>query len=436
MDDCGIGTLLKDFKLHIKIIHFLFDLLAQHSLHLKLSKSIFMQLQMDFLGVWISKEGATVDPAKVAGLRDYPCKLKDKQQVCGFLGVAGYHHIFCPNFSIIAAPLTALTGKDVPFEWGPKQIEAQNKSITLITSAPILARPDPDKQFKLETDASQVGTGAILYQRDPPITKPDGTQKPGPQRPVGFHSQKFTQTKQNYPIYNCKFLRVMRGLRCWSHLLKGTTIPVLVYTDHANLRYYREPHKIGPRIAGYLPEHKQYNILLEYKPGATNQADTLSRRPDYEGPNEINNNVTVWPDQYFCDQHTSIRIFDMDSIGDNLDSRVKLAQYQNQEKLKQWAPTHNLSLLDSTHWYHGTALVVMADNDLRRGVTSLFHDHETAGHARITKTLQLISPYYWWPGIKIFVTEYIKGCATCQMTKVNTHPAHPPMFPITPAENA
>jgi len=95
-----------------------------------------------------------------------------------------------------------------------------------------------------------------------------------------------------------------------------------------------------------------------------------------------------------------------------------------------------LTGLDSTHWYHGMALVVVADNDLRRGVTSLFHDHKTAGHARISKTLQLIAPYYWWPGMKIFVTEYIKGCATCQMTKVNTHPAHPPMFPITPAENA
>jgi len=176
--------------------------------------------------------------------------------------------------------------------------------------------------------------------------------------------------------------------------------------------------------------------LARVQPGATNRADALSRRPDYEGPNEINEDVTVWLDQYFCDQHTSIRVFDMDSIGDNLDSRIKLAQYQNQKTLKQWAPTHNLSLLDGTHWHHRTALVVVADNDLRRGVTSLFHDHETAGHAGISKTLQLIAPYYWWPRMKIFVTEYIKGCTTCQMTKVNTHPAHPPMFPITPAENA
>ena len=58
----------------------------------------------------------------------------------------------------------------------------------------------------------------------------------------------------NYPIYDRKFLAIIHGLRNWNHLLKGTTIPVLVYTDHANLRYYQEPRKIGPRVAGYLPE--------------------------------------------------------------------------------------------------------------------------------------------------------------------------------------
>jgi len=144
MDDCGIGTLLKDFDLHVDIIHFLFDLLACHGLHLKLSKSVFMQSQMDFLGVRISKDGATVNPAKVAGLRDYPRELKDKRQVRGFLGVSGYHHMFCPNFSIIAAPLTKLTGKDVPFEWGSQQKEAQNKLIDMITHTPVLVRPDPE----------------------------------------------------------------------------------------------------------------------------------------------------------------------------------------------------------------------------------------------------------------------------------------------------
>src|SRR5947208_15979785 len=97
----------------------------------------------------------------------------------------------------------------------------------------------------------------------------------------------------------------MRGLRCWSHLLKGTSIPVIVYTDHANLRYYCDPCKIGPRIAGYLPEREQYNIILEYKPGATNRADALSQRPDYEVKgNPDNEDVTIWLQHYCSEQHT------------------------------------------------------------------------------------------------------------------------------------
>ena len=51
MDDIGIGTKLKDIDKHIEMIHNLFDIMKEHGLHLKLSKSIFMQPQMDFLGV-------------------------------------------------------------------------------------------------------------------------------------------------------------------------------------------------------------------------------------------------------------------------------------------------------------------------------------------------------------------------------------------------
>ena len=72
MDDFGLGTKLEDLDYHIKIIHFLFNLLAKHGLHLKLSKSIFMAPQMDFLGVRISKDSTTIDPAKIAGIAEYP----------------------------------------------------------------------------------------------------------------------------------------------------------------------------------------------------------------------------------------------------------------------------------------------------------------------------------------------------------------------------
>ena len=175
MDDIGIGTKLSEHDTHLQMIHHLFNILAEHGLHLKLSKSTFMKPQMDFLGVRISKDGVTIDPAKITRIKNWPRHLKNLKEARGFLGVAGYHRMFVPNFSKIAAPITCLTGKDVPFEWGPKQQEAQEKIIELITHAPVLARPDSSRQFELEVDASQIGTGAILYQRDPP--KHDGEKE-------------------------------------------------------------------------------------------------------------------------------------------------------------------------------------------------------------------------------------------------------------------
>jgi hypothetical protein len=102
-----------------------------------------MQPQINFLGVRISK-GVTINPAKIAGLKEWPRNLKNLREAQGFLGVVGYHRIFVPGFSKIAALITHLTGKGVPFKWRPDQQEAQEQIIELITNAPVLAQPDPN----------------------------------------------------------------------------------------------------------------------------------------------------------------------------------------------------------------------------------------------------------------------------------------------------
>ena len=81
-------------------------------------------------------------------------------------------------------------------------------------------------------------------------------------------------------------------------------------------------------------------------------------------------------------------------------------------------------------------LVIVENDDLRRGVLSLFHDSNSAGHPGIAKIMAAIAKYYWWPGLKDFTTQYIKGCSTCQMNKVNTNPMKPPIFPISTDKDA
>jgi len=73
----------------------------------------------------------------------------------------------------------------------------------------------------------------------------------------------------------------------------------MVITDHANLQYYREPQKIGPRVNGYIVELADFNIQLVYKPGNTNKADELSRRPDM-APEDEDELVIVLPNQSVC----------------------------------------------------------------------------------------------------------------------------------------
>jgi Integrase zinc binding domain len=61
----------------------------------------------------------------------------------------------------------------------------------------------------------------------------------------------------------------------------------------------------------------------------------------------------------------------------------------------------------------------------------MYHDHESASHPGIFNTYASIARDYWWPDMKRFVVQYVKGCAVCQSTKPNTVRPKVPIYPIT-----
>ena len=273
MDDCLIATAEGELTLHRQMNHRLLDLFKENSYFLKPSKCIFEQLEVDFLGVQLGHGEISIDPSKIAGIKDWPTTLRSIKEVHSTLGVLGFQRPFIPGFAGIAKPLTSLLKKNITFNWMLNCTKALEQLITIVMSEPVLVPPDQERQFILEVDASQYVTGAILYQADKKLMDQRG--KPILQ-PCRYHSQTFSATEQRYPIYDRKFLAVIRGLKHWDYLLKCAKHPVLVITDHANLTYYRHLHKIGQCIAGYIAEYEQYNIQLAYRPGASNRADALS----------------------------------------------------------------------------------------------------------------------------------------------------------------
>jgi hypothetical protein len=121
-----------------------------------------------FLGHTISSEGISVDPTKVQEVVDWkpPTSV---HQIRSFLGLAGYYRRFIPDFSKMAKPMTELLNKEIKFRWDDKCEDAFHTLRKLLTTAPVLAQPNSNQPFDVYCDASGIGLGCILMQKQPMI---------------------------------------------------------------------------------------------------------------------------------------------------------------------------------------------------------------------------------------------------------------------------
>ncbi len=118
-----------------------------------------------------------------------------------------------------------------------------------------------------------------------------------------------------------------------------------------------------------------------------------------------------------------------------LDERIRKQQHAILNTLVSWRNAHALVQKEDRSWYKGRALVVSGGDQDKRELLQLYHNTQVVGHPGVAKTLWMLSRDYWWPGMRTFMQEYVKGCSKCQESKSRTHPNWPPIQPITPAEN-
>lgn len=126
---------------------------------------MFEQDHIDFLGFQIYAGCTCIDPIKIDGIQQWLEDLKNKKEICQFLGVMGYQYPFIVNFAKLAFTLTCLL-KDVPWDYGEEQQESIQALKQAVCDDPELVAPDIKKPFKLQTDASAYALGAVLFQNN------------------------------------------------------------------------------------------------------------------------------------------------------------------------------------------------------------------------------------------------------------------------------
>ena len=237
MDNILIVTEDDNLEEHIRMVSKVLKILQDNNLFLKPEKCHFHKRKVEYLGVIVGNGQVKMDPIKVKALIEWPTPT-NVRELHAVLGFGNYYKDFIKDYSKIAHPLHNLTRKNVLWKWEDEEQEAFDTLKHRFTSYPVLRNPDPDKHYILDTDASAFAVGAILQQEFD-----DG------RHPITFFSKSLLPAKRNYNIYDRELLSIIYTLKANHHLLLSMKYPILIRSDHNNLKYFKSPQKITPRQA-------------------------------------------------------------------------------------------------------------------------------------------------------------------------------------------
>ncbi|XP_046407908.1 uncharacterized protein LOC124172512 [Ischnura elegans] len=279
MDDILIpsATIEEGFE---KLERFL-QIMREEGLTLRLKKCKFFQKRVDFLGYEITSKGIRPGKTKIAAVEDFktPTTVHEVRRFCG---LASYFRKFIEGYAAIAKPLTKLLRKDEKFVWGEDQQRAFEEIKRKLITRPILVLYDPEKNHKLDTDASKCGVAGILLQEE-------GTEW----KPVAYYSRQTSEAESRYHSYELEALAVVESVERFRIYLLGKHFQV--FTDCNVLKATMTKKDLVPRVGRWWLKLQEFDFELQYKPGVQMQhVDALSRQPEGEPKETEVATLSVW----------------------------------------------------------------------------------------------------------------------------------------------
>ena len=218
----------------------------------------------------INHEGLTFTRDKIDSVLNFPLPRTQKD-LKSFLGLANYFREHIPHHSSVAQPMMRLVANYSPGKrllWDEASSQAFAEMKKLIHSCRKLYFLLPDGQVFLQTDASNNGIGAYLFQR---VFETDGSFK---DLPIEFISKAFSAEQRRWSTNEQEAYAIFYTLRKLDYLLRD--VKFVLQTDRKNLVFVNAG--ASPKVKRWKLALQEYNFDFEHFAGSRNVvADPMSR---------------------------------------------------------------------------------------------------------------------------------------------------------------
>ena len=403
---------------HDKALKMVFERLKKYGLTLNKPKCEFNKQKIDYFGMMFSERGMEPSPDKVKAVVNMGVP-KTKEEVQSLLGMLNYSSRFIPNYSTVAEPLRRLTHKGQDFVWNDEQQKAFDSLKQSLSNKPAVRYFDVNKQTELVVDASPVGLGAILIQRDSSRSNV-----------IAYGSRSLTQTEQRYSQIEREALAIVWA--CEHFHLYLFDEPVTIFTDNKPLVTLlgNPKSKLPMRLERWMMRLQQYKPVIKYQPGATNPADYISRHPS--SPAAATSEEEMIAEEYvnFIADETIPKALRREEVLEATLEDATLTAVKELQITNRWYRvdhpsafdldvdigalisfrkiSRELSITSDGLILKKNKLVIPAS--LQQRTLRLAHE----GHQGLNKTKALLREKVWFPGIDAMTSDLLGQCIACQ----------------------